>query len=107
MLKEIHEQPKVIQDTFSGHVSMIEPMVDLETVVRRFGKTHVIMGSMVDCRTLTFGTRDQIRAQVDGTLELAADCPGFVFAVGNHIPNNVPVENAIFYFDYLSRNWKR
>ena len=29
MLKEIHEQPKVIQDTFRGYVSMIEPRVDL------------------------------------------------------------------------------
>lgn len=84
-----------------------EPMVDLETVVRRFGRTHVIMGSEVDCRTLTFGGRERIKAEVDATLELAADCPGFVFAVGNHIPNNVPVENALFYFDYLSRNWRR
>ena len=86
---------------------VFEPMVDLATVVRKFGRTHVIMGSMVDCRTLTFGTTDQIRAQVDRTLELAADCPGFVFAVGNHIPNNVPVENALFYFDHLSSNWQR
>ncbi len=84
-----------------------EPMVDLDEVVRRFGETHVIIGSKVDCRTLTFGTRDAIKAQVDATLELAGDCPGFMFAVGNHIPSNVPVGNALFYFDYLSANWRR
>jgi hypothetical protein len=84
-----------------------EPMVDLGTVVRRFGGTHVIMGSKVDCRTLTFATKDRIRAEVDATLELAVGCPGFMVAVGNHIPNNMPVENALFYFDYLSRNWRR
>jgi uroporphyrinogen-III decarboxylase len=61
----------------------------------------------VDCRTLTFATKDRIRAEVDATLELAVGCPGFMVAVGNHIPNNVPVENALFYFDYLSRNWRR
>ena len=44
---------------------------------------------------------------MDSTLELAADCPGFVFAVGNHIPNNVPVGNALFYFEHLSKNWHR
>ena len=84
-----------------------EPAVDLETVVSKFGKTHVIIGSEVDCRTLTFGTRDQIKDEIDATLEIAAGCPGFMFAVGNHIPDNVPVENALFYFDYLSRHWHR
>ncbi len=29
MLKEIHEQPKVIRDTIGGYVSMAEPIVDL------------------------------------------------------------------------------
>ena len=52
-------------------------------------------------------TSEEIRAQVDATLEVAFDCPGFVFAVGNHIPSNVPVENALFYFDYLSSRWWR
>jgi len=84
-----------------------EPMVDLDVVVSKFGRTHVIMGSKVDCRTMTFGTPEEIRAQVDATLEVAFDCPGFVFAVGNHIPSNVPVENALFYFDYLSSRWWR
>ncbi len=86
---------------------IFEPLVDLRTVVERFGQSHVIMGSLVDCRTLTFGTRRDIAAQVDATLRLAGDCPGFFFAVGNHIPSNVPVDNAVFYFDYLSSRWRR
>ncbi len=86
---------------------IFEPLVSFEYVVERYGKTHVIVGSKVDCRTLTFGTKEQIKAEVDETLKLAKSCPGFVFAVGNHIPSNVPVENALFYFDYLSENWRR
>ena len=86
---------------------IFEPLTDLETVVERFGRTHVIASSKVDARTLTFGTKDQIRAEVDATLELAFECPGFVFAVGNHIPSNVPVENAVFYIEYLKENWSR
>jgi uroporphyrinogen-III decarboxylase len=82
-------------------------LVPLDEVVRRFGQSHVIIGSSVDCRTLTFGALDQIRAEIDATLELAFDCPGFLFAVGNHIPSNVPVENALFFFDYLQRHWDR
>lgn len=86
---------------------IFEPMVSLDAAVEQFGKTHVIVGSKLDCRTLTFGTTEAIRAQIDATLALAFDCPGFMFAVGNHIPSNVPLENALFYFDYLSRHWFR
>jgi len=86
---------------------IFEPMTDLDYTVERYGQTHVIVSSKVDCRTLTFGTKDDIRAEVDATLPLAQSSPGFVFAVGNHIPSNVPVENALYYFDYLRKHWRR
>lgn len=86
---------------------IFEPMTDLDYAVERYGSTHVIMSSKVDCRTLTFGNREQIQAEVDATLPLARKCPGFVFAVGNHIPSNVPVDNALWYMDYLRSRWRR
>jgi hypothetical protein len=86
---------------------IFEPMVSFDPVVERYGATHVICGSKVDCRTLTFGSHDDIRAEVDATLELSLDCPGFMFAVGNHIPSNVPVDNALFYMGYLQEHWTR
>ncbi|MCS7308702.1 MAG: uroporphyrinogen decarboxylase family protein [Armatimonadetes bacterium] len=86
---------------------IFEPTTSLEYVVERYGKTHVIVSSKVDARTLTFGMREQIQREIDDTLRLAAECPGFVFAVGNHIPSNVPVDNALYYFDYLSNRWWR
>ena len=86
---------------------IFEPTTDLNVVIERYGKSHVIVGSKVDCRTLTFGSKEQIKAEVDATLKLARHCPGFMFAVGNHIPSNVPLENALFYFEYLRKNWQR
>jgi hypothetical protein len=86
---------------------IFEPLTDLDYVVERYGKTHSIFASKVDCRTLTFGKPDQIKHEIDETLKLAKGCPGFFFAVGNHIPSNVPVDNGLYYFDYLSRNWGR
>jgi len=86
---------------------IFEPMVPLREVVRRYGRTHVIVGSEVDCRTMTFGTQDDIRREIDATLELAFECPGFFFAVGNHLPANIPLDNALFYFDYLRSCWAR
>ena len=86
---------------------IFEPMTDLDPIVEKYGQSHVIVGSKLDCRTLTFGTKDAIRAEIDATLALAFDCPGFIFAVGNHIPSNVPVENGLFCFEYLRENWWR
>ncbi len=86
---------------------IFEPMTDLDAVVAKYGRSKVIMGSKVDCRTLTFGTPREIQHEIDETLKVARDCPGFVFAIGNHIPSNIPVSNALFYFDYLSKHWWR
>ena len=86
---------------------IFEPLVPLEMVVEKYGTTHAVVGSKVDCRTLTFGKPEEIKKEIDATLKLAFGCPGFIFAVGNHIPSNVPVENCLFYFDYLSKRWKR
>ena len=84
-----------------------EPMTALEPVVARYGQTHCIIASKVDARTLTFGTKARIRAEIDATLALAMDCPGFMFAVGNHIPSNISVETARFYFGHLRQHWHR
>lgn len=86
---------------------IFEPTTDLNAVIERYGKSHVIVGSKVDCRTLTFGSKEQIKTEVDATLKLVRHCPGFIFAVGNHIPSNVPLEKALFYFEYLRKNWQR
>ncbi|MBI4023987.1 MAG: hypothetical protein HY360_03345 [Verrucomicrobia bacterium] len=90
-----------------AHGFIFEPMLPLEPVVEKYGKTHVIVSSKVDARTLTFGTKDEIRAEVDATLKLAMGCSGFICAVGNHIPSNVPVESAQLYLDYLRAHWRR
>lgn len=84
-----------------------EPMMPLEPVVERYGQTHCLLASKVDARTLTFGRPEQIHAEVDATIALAQRCAGFIFAVGNHIPSNVPVENALDYMAYLRSRWSR
>jgi uroporphyrinogen-III decarboxylase len=86
---------------------IFEPMTSLEIVVRKYGRTHAIVSSKVDCRTLTLDSPAAIQAEIDASLELARACRGFMFAVGNHIPSNIPIANALFYMDYLRRHWQR
>ncbi|HCU38088.1 MAG TPA: hypothetical protein DGT21_22440 [Armatimonadetes bacterium] len=84
---------------------IFEPMTDFDMVCEKYGQTHCIISSKVDCRTLTFGTREQIKAEVDATFAIARDLPGFIMAVGNHLPSNIPVDNALYYLD-LCREYR-
>ncbi|MGI6368580.1 MAG: uroporphyrinogen decarboxylase family protein [Anaerolineae bacterium] len=82
-----------------------EALTPLEPVVERYGQTHALLSSKVDARTLTFGNREGILAEVRATVALGRRCRGLVAAVGNHIPSNVPVANALYYMDTLRSMW--
>lgn len=82
-----------------------EPLTSFDEVVNRHAGRVAIMGSKVDTQTLTMGPIARIRAQVDSTLELVQGRPGFFFAVGSHIPSNVPVDHALAYFSHLRERW--
>jgi uroporphyrinogen-III decarboxylase len=87
------------------HGFVLEPWTDLEAVVTKYGQTHVIIGN-ADTRILLNGTKEAIRAEVERCINLGRDCPGYFMAVGNHIPPNTPVENALYYnqvYEQLSR----
>lgn len=85
---------------------IFEPLTDLEYIVKKYGKTHVIVGN-VDCRILTYGTKKDIEKEVLRCINVAKECPGYVMAVGNHIPPNVPIENAMYYFETVKKYEKR
>jgi hypothetical protein len=75
---------------------VLEPLTDMEYVAGKYGRTHVIVGN-ADTRILEYGTKQEIRAEVQRCMEIGKKCPGFFLAVGNHIPSSVPVENAMYY----------
>lgn len=80
---------------------IFEPCMDFGYMAERFGRTHCLVGSFVDCRDLTFGRWDKVRADIDRTFEALADCRGAIVAVGNHLPANIPGEMLDRYFEYL------
>jgi hypothetical protein len=88
------------------HGFVFEPLTDLAAIVERYGQTHVIVGN-VDTRVLLTGSRAAIRAEVERCLSLGRACPGYFLAVGNHIPPNTPVENALYYNQvYEELGWR-
>ncbi len=75
---------------------VMEPTTDMAYIAQKYGKTHAFIGN-ADCRILTYGTKEEIRREVERCVDLGRDCPGFIMAVGNHLPASVPVDNAIYY----------
>jgi hypothetical protein len=78
------------------HGFILEPTTDMAQIAERYGKTHVIVGN-ADTRILLTGSRADIRNEVARCLAIGKNCPGYFLAVGNHIPANTPVENALYY----------
>jgi hypothetical protein len=84
-----------------------EPCNDFAWVVERFGQSHCLIGSGVDCRDLTFGGWPQVQAAMDRTLALAPRCRGLIWAVGNHLPANISEAMLDQYLAYLQAHWQR
>jgi len=87
------------------HGFVMEPTTDMKYVAGKYGRTHVFIGN-ADTRILLFGSKQQIRSEVERCMAIGKSCPGFFMAVGNHIPPNTPVENALYYnqvYEQLAR----
>jgi uroporphyrinogen-III decarboxylase len=77
---------------------IFEPSTSLDYVVEKYGQTHVIMGN-ADCRVLQFGSKDDIRREVERCVTLGKACPGYFMCMSNHIPNCIPIEHIEYYFE--------
>ena len=86
---------------------IFEPCNDFGFMVERFGDSTCLVGSYVDCRDMAFRPWDVVRETMDKTFDLAPKCKGLMFAVGNHIPANVPDEMLDLYIEHLKANWDR
>ena len=88
------------------HGFVLEPDTDMAAIAEKYGKTHSFIGN-ADTRILLNGTKEQIRAEVERCMAIGKNCPGFFMAVGNHIPPNTPVENALYYNEVYEELSKR
>lgn len=83
---------------------VFEPCNDFETMVDKFGRTHCLVGSFVDCRDLTFGTWEKVKQDIDKTFRKLSECRGAIVCVGNHLPANISAEMLDKYFDHVKQN---
>lgn len=88
------------------HGFVLEPTTDMKYIAEKYGKTHVFIGN-ADTRILLGGSKEQIYNEVKRCMDIGKDCPGFFMAVGNHIPPNTPIENALYYNEVYERLGRR
>jgi hypothetical protein len=86
---------------------IFEPVMDFAEMTAKFGRTTVLVGSAVDCRDLTFGKWETVRASIDRSLELARTCRAVILATGNHLPANIPAPMLEQYRAYLQEHRER
>jgi len=110
LFEPLHEAGKLILYTSDGNYTqfiddiaacgvngfVMEPCTDMEYIAKKYGKTHAFVGN-ADTRVLLSGSRDDIYREVKRCMDIGKHCPGFFMAVGNHIPSNTPIDNALWY----------
>jgi hypothetical protein len=86
---------------------IFEPVNDFGFMAENFGDSVCLVGSYVDCRDMTLEKWDKVKNEIDRTLNYVKNgkCKGLIFAVGNHIPPNVPDWICENYITYLKENW--
>lgn len=85
---------------------VMEPTTDMKYIAQKYGKTHSFVGN-ADTRILLSGTKEEIYNEVKRCVDIGKNCPGFFMAVGNHIPPNTPIENALYYNEVFEKLSKR
>ncbi len=79
-----------------AHMLVMEPSCDMKLFADKYGKTHGFVGN-ADTRILLSGTKQDIYNEVKRCMHIGKKYPGFIIAVGNHIPSNTPVDNVLYY----------
>lgn len=85
---------------------VMEPMTDMDYIAQRYGRTHSFIGN-ADVRILMRNRKEEIWAEVERCMSIGKSCPGFIMAVGNHIPANTPVEAVLTYWEAYEAFSKR
>lgn len=88
------------------HGFVMEPGTDMAYIAQKYGKTHSFVGN-ADTRILLGGTKEDIKKEVQRCMDIGKNCPGFFMAVGNHIPANTPIDNALWYNEFYNQLGKR
>jgi hypothetical protein len=85
---------------------VLEPLTDMAYIAEKYGKTHSFIGN-ADTRILLSGNMEAIYSEVKRCMDIGKKYPGFIMAVGNHIPANTPVDACLYYDECCKKLGRR
>ncbi len=85
---------------------VMEPTSDIRAFALKYGDRCGFVGG-IDCRTLIYSSYEQIEQEMKSIMEFGKRYPGFMLAVGNHIPPDVPVDKCLFYNEMYEKYARR
>ena len=99
----------IIPDLIDAGVDALNPVqyiaagMELEGLKKDFGKDLVFWGACIDTtRILPYGTPGEVRDEVRRVLDIMAPGGGFIATTVHNLQADVPLENALAYFEALS-----
>lgn len=99
----------IIPDLIDAGVDALNPVqyiaagMELEGLKKDFGKDLVFWGGCIDTtRILPYGTPGEVRDEVRRVLDIMAPGGGFVATTVHNLQADVPLANALAYFEALS-----
>jgi uroporphyrinogen decarboxylase len=95
----------VLDDLVEIGVNVFNPfqpeVMDIREVISRYAGRLAFYGGLSIQHTMPFGTREEVREEVDHRLGLARRFGGYILSPSHDIPPDVPVENVVAMRDLL------
>lgn len=85
---------------------IIEALVDLEYLVKRYGDSKVIIGG-IDTKVLSTGSKDDIVEEVERCVKIGGKYPGYCLNASGGLTHDIPYDNLIVYLETCKRVRKR
>jgi len=86
-----------LEDMIDAGLDVLDPVqqtaMDIRMLSERFGKDLSFMGSIDTIETLTYGTPDDVKRNIDETVRYLGKYNGLILSMGNIMPNT-PGENV-------------
>ena len=72
--------------------------MDLGWAKDNYGNRFCIIGNIDSSRTLPFGSREEVEAEVRAAIDVAAPGGGYILASDHSLHDGIPVQNALALF---------
>jgi len=94
-----------LDDLVKTKIAAIHPLqrtagMDLRTIKEKYGDRLCIIGNIDSSRTLPFGTKEEVVAEVKEAIDIAAPGGGYVLASDHSLHDGIPIENIREMFRY-------